>query len=146
MIRSLSTRASCSAFATSSSTSTTRSAADVSVRSCKLVDLALRLPQQGGRPFLGLDDDPGRFLVGVAEDLGTVLAQRSRQRGFVHHRVGGPLLRLGQGGPQLLLACLERFEAAGDRLQIGTDLVAVEAPADHGEGMLGDVAGCDPGR
>ena len=112
----------------------------------QLVDLALRLAQQGGRPFLGLDHDPGRLLMGVAQDLGAVLAQGGREGGLVHHRVGGPLLGLGQGGPQLFLARLERFEAAGDRLQVGTDLVGVEAPADHGEGVLRDVAGGDPGR
>ena len=112
----------------------------------QLVDLALRLPQQRGRPFLGLDHNAGRLLMGVAQDLGAVLAQRGREGGLVHHRVGGPLLGLGQGGPQLLLARLERLEVPGDRLEVGTDLVGVETPADHGEGVLRDVAGGDPGR
>ena len=53
-MRSLSTRASCAAFATSSSTSTTRSAEEASVLRLQLVDLALRLAQQRGRPLLGL--------------------------------------------------------------------------------------------
>ena len=69
----------------------------------QLVDLALRVPQQRRRTLLGLDDDPGCLLVGVAEDLGAVLAEGGGQRGLVHHRVGRPLLGLGQGGPQLLL-------------------------------------------
>ena len=112
----------------------------------QLVDLALRLAQQRGRPLLGLDDDPGRLLVGVAQDLRAVLAQRRREGGLVDHRVGGPLLGLGQGRPQLFLARLERFEAAGHRLEVRTHLVAVEAPPDDGEGVVCDVAGGDPGR
>ena len=112
----------------------------------QLVHLALRLAEQRGRPFLGLDHNPSRLLVGVAQDLGAVLAQGRRQGGLVHHGVGGPLLGLGQGCPQLFLARFERFEAAGDRLQVRAHLVGVETAADHGEGVLCDVAGGDPGR
>ena len=145
-IRSLSTRASCWALATSSSTSTTRSAADDSVLRLELVDLALRLTQQRRRPLLGLGHDARRLFVGVAQDLRAVLAQRRRQGGLVDHGVGRPLLGLGQRGPQLLLALLERLEAPGHRLEVGPHLVGVEAPPDDGEGVAGDVPGRDPGR
>ena len=112
----------------------------------QFVDLALRLAQQRGRPFLGLDDDAGRLFVGVPEDLRAVLAERRRQGRLVDHGVGGPLLGLGQGRPQLLLALLERLEAAGHRLEVGPHLVGVETPADDGEGVACDVPGRDPGR
>ncbi len=95
---------------------------------------------------MGLDDDPGRLLVGVAQDLRAVLAQRGGQGCLVHHGVGGPFLGLGQGRPELLLSSLERLEAPGHRLEVRTHLVGVESPPDHGEGVLGDVAGRDPGR
>ena len=111
----------------------------------ELVDLALRLAQQGGGALLGLGHDLGRLLVGVAQDLCAVLAQRRGERRLVDHRVGRPLLGLGQGGPQLLLALLERLDAPGHRLEVGPHLVGVEAPPDDGEGVAGDVPGRDAG-
>ncbi len=139
-MRSLSARASCSALATNSSTSATRSAADASVRAWSSSTWLCASRSSVGGPLLGLGDDPGRLLVGVAQDLGAVLAQRGRQRRLVDHRVGGPLLGLGQGRPELLLVLLERLDAPGHRLEVGPHLVGVEAPPDDGEGVAGDVA------
>ena len=111
----------------------------------QFVDLALRVAQERGRPFLGLDDDAGRFVVGVPEDLRAVLAERRRQGRLVDHRMGSPLLRLRQGRPQFLLAFLEPLQAPGHRLEVGAHLVGVEAPADDGKGVACDVSGRDPG-
>ena len=111
----------------------------------EVVDLALRLPQQRRRPLLCLGDDASCLLVGMAQDLRAVLAQRRRERGLVDQGVGGPLLGLGQGGPQFLLTLLDGLEAPGHRLQVGAHLVGVEAPPDDGEGVAGDVPGRDPG-
>ena len=41
----------------------------------QLLGLLLRLAQRRRRPLLRLGDDPRRLLVGVAQDLGTVLPQ-----------------------------------------------------------------------
>ncbi len=110
----------------------------------QLLDLLLRVAQHGRRPLLRLGDDPGGLLVGVAEDLGAVLAERRRQRCLFDHRVRGPLLRVGQGRAQLLLVLLEGLHAARHRLQVCPHLVRVEAAPDDGEGVSGDVACCDP--
>ena len=61
-------------------------------------------------PLLGLDHDPRRLVVGVAEDLRAVLAERRGQRRLVDHGVGRPLLGLGHRRPQLLLLLLQRLE------------------------------------
>ena len=112
----------------------------------QLVDLALGLAQQGGRTLLGLGDDSCRLLVGVAQDLRAVLPQRRREGGLVDDGVGGPLLGLGHGGAQLLLALLECLDAPRHRLQVGPHLVRVEAPPHDGERVAGDVPGRDAGR
>ena len=101
---------------------------------------------QRRRRLLGLGHDPGRLLVGVAQDLRAVLAERRGQRGLVDHGMGRPLLGLGHGRPQLLLLLLHGLEGAGHRLEVGPHLVGVEAPADDGKRVPGDVPGGDPGR
>ena len=62
----------------------------------ELVHLALRVTQQGGRPFLGLRHDARRLFMGVSQDLRAVLAERRGQGRFVEHGVRRPLLGLGQ--------------------------------------------------
>ena len=104
-----------------------------------LVGPALRLTQEGGGTFLGLDHDFGRLVMRMAEDLGAVLAERGRQGGLVDHRVGRPFVGLGHRVPQFLLSLLEDLDTPRHRLQIRLDLVDVEAPADDGEGVTGDV-------
>ena len=113
-----------------SSASATRSADAPSLLVLDLVGPALRLAQEGRGTFLGLDHDFGRLVVGMAEDLGAVLAERSRQRRLVDHRVGRSFVGLGHGVPQLLLPLLEHLDAPGHRLQVRLHLVDVEAPAD----------------
>ncbi len=104
-----------------------------------LVGPALRFTQEGGSTFLSLDHDFGRLVMRMAEDLGAVLAEGSRKGGLVDHRVGRPFLSLRHRGAQLLLSLLEELDTPGHRLQIRLDLVDVEAPANDGEGVTGDV-------
>ena len=104
MIRSLSTRASCSALATKQLDLDDPLGRRGLRARLQLVDLVLGLAQQRGRPLLGLGHDPGRLLVGVAQDLRAVLAERRRERRLVDDGVGRPLLGLRDGRPELLLA------------------------------------------
>jgi hypothetical protein len=104
-----------------------------------LIGPALRLTQEGRRTLLGLDHDFCRLVVRVAEDLGAVLAERGRKSGLVDDGMGRPFVGLCHRGAQLLLSLLEEFDAPSHRLQIRLDLVDVEAPANDGEGVTGDV-------
>ena len=145
-MRSCSARASCSALATNRSTSTTRSADADSVRIWSSSAWCWVSRIERGRRFLGLGHDAGRLLVGVAQDLRAVLAERRGQGGLVDHRVGRPLLGLGHGRPELLLLLLHGLEGPGHRLEVGPHLVGVEAPADDGKRVPGDVPCGEPGR
>ena len=112
----------------------------------ELLGLVLGLADQRRRRLLGFRHDPRRLLVGVVQDLCAVLAQRRGQRGLVDHGMGGPLLRLGHGRPQLLLLLFHALEGTGHGLEVGPHLVGVEPPPDDGERVPGDVTGGDPGR
>ncbi len=112
----------------------------------ELLGLMLGLAHEGGRRLLGLGHDAGRLLVGVVEDLRAVLAQRRDQGGLVDHGVGRPLLGLRHGRPELLLLLLHGGEGPGHRLEVGPHLVGVEAPADDGKRVPGDVPCGEAGR
>ena len=104
-----------------------------------LIGLALGLPQQARGPFLGLDHDLRRFIMGMAEYLGAVLAEGGGERGLVDHGMRRPLVGLRHGLPELLFPLLEHFDAARHRLEIGLDLVDVETPPDDRKRVAGDV-------
>ena len=83
--------------------------------------------------------------MGVAEYLGAVLAQRGGERRFVHHGMRRPFVGLGHRLSKLLFPLLQHFDAARHRLEVGLDLVDVEAPSHDCERVAGDVPRRDAG-
>jgi hypothetical protein len=89
--------------------------------------LLLRVPDDRTRGLLGRVDEPGRLVMRVAQELGALLAERSRQLVVADLRVGRALLGRRQLFEQRLLTRLPSRELGCEFLEIGRHLGGVEA-------------------